>query len=302
MSRKYNQPDDNDIPRRRDTIMQRRLRASRGEDEEEEEPLSPAYDDYDEEEEEIAPRRTSRRPPARKSSGGGLGCIQGMLYLLLGGLLTVIVILFLFYGMSGTIGGLLPGSFPWPQMIASPTPTMMSAATVIQRMQQLNRLQTTSYTVEKVIEASVQGDALENILFGDRLLLVAHGKVEAGVNLDEVSEEDIIISPDGQGLTVYLPPVRIFGVSMDNEKTRVYDRERGLLAAQNKDLETQARQYAEQAILQAACEGDIMQQATDDSQQAMQQFLSLLNFEQVQVIPAAVPECGSAGVTPTVTP
>jgi hypothetical protein len=75
----------------------------------------------------------------------------------------------------------------------------------------------------------------------------------------------------------------------------VYVRNRGLFAPENKDLETLARQAAEAQILAAACEGGIMERATDDGRRAMEQLLSLLEFESVQVITAAPGSCVVSG-------
>lgn len=287
--------------RRRDTIMRQRLRAARGEPAEPDERYEPDERDerdyyaYHQAQRRARPMPSMASAPA--AGGGGMGCAQSVLYMVLGVLVTLVILVF-FSGQAlsnvGNLFGGLGSSF-LPGAVASPTPTIISRAAVIQQMQQLQRLQTTSYTIEQIIEARVTGDALDELLFGDRLLLIAHGEVEAGINLDELSEESLTISADGRSLTLYLPPVQIFNVTIDNDKTRVYDREKGLLATQNKDLETDARRFAESEILQAACESDIMGRASQDSQRAMQQFLTLLDFQEVQVIPAPVPECVVSG-------
>ena len=46
----------------------------------------------------------------------------------------------------------------------------------------------------------------------------------------------------------------------------------------------QARQEAERQILAAACENGIMQRAADEAKRSMEQFLRLLEFEQITVI------------------
>lgn len=265
-------------PRRRPSIMRQRLRDT-----------SIDYDDYGGyDEDDYIPRSRSR---GGYRSGGGAGCAQAVLYLVLGGIASLLIILFFFGRAFDNVASFFnaPGL---PVLIASPTPTIRtSAVTVIQRVQGLNQLQTTSFTIEKVIEAGIEGDALEDLLFGDRLLLIAHGTVVAGIDLEELSEADVLLSADAMSLTLRLPPVRIFGVNLDNSRTRVYDRQQGLLAPPNKDLETTARQRAEESILQAACEAGILQRAAEDSQRTMAQFLSLLDLERVEVLPPPASEC-----------
>ena len=71
---------------------------------------------------------------------------------------------------------------------------------VINQIQQLSRLETSSYTIEKVIEGGVQQDnPLLNTLLGDRLLFIAHGEVLAGVDLTEMQEGDITVGADQDG-------------------------------------------------------------------------------------------------------
>jgi hypothetical protein len=272
-------PDDHDEPRR-DTIMRQRLRSARGDD----------YDEYDDDDYEYrsAPRYAAPPPPAR----GGSGCAQATLYLVLGGIATLLILLFFFRQPIDNMLGLLSGETQVPELVASPTPTIRaSAAAISVRVRSLSRLETTSYTIEKVIEAGIEGNSFENLLFGDRLLLIARGNVEAGLDLQQVSEEDIQISPDGTTVTVTLPPVEIFDVTLNNQETRVYDREQGLFAPENPNLESQARQVAEDAILQTACDDGIMERTTEDSQQAMEQFLNLLEFEEVVIVSTPAGPC-----------
>jgi hypothetical protein len=157
-------------------------------------------------------------------------------------------------------------------------------------VQQLNRLETTSYTIEKVIEAGVEGNVLYDLLYADKLLLIAHGTVIAGVDLSKLTEQDITISDDGHSLTVRLPPVQILSSTLDNQKTRIYRRDQALFA-DNPGLETQARQAAEDQILKAACEDNILLKASQESQKALQQLFSLAEFDQVSVVAAPPGPC-----------
>jgi len=67
-----------------------------------------------------------------------------------------------------------------------PTPTIIpDPVTIIYEVQSLARLETIHYSVEKVITAET-GQGPFGFLFGDRLLLVAHGSVIAGIDLAEI--------------------------------------------------------------------------------------------------------------------
>src|SRR5687768_8712541 len=88
------------------------------------------------------------------------------------------------------------------QEIIHPTPVIYpDPVTVIKQVQNLARLETAQYSVEKVITAETRQGALAG-LFGDRLLFVAHGDVIAGVDLSKVQADDIRVAPDGSVVMV----------------------------------------------------------------------------------------------------
>ena len=124
-----------------------------------------------------------------------------------------------------------------------PTPTIIpDPVTIIRQVQSLARLETIQYTVEKVITAEVNQGVFGS-LFGDRLLLVAHGNVIAGIDLNKLGSTDLWL--EGDILKVRLPTAEIFSATLDNEQSYVYDRTTGLFTQGDPGLETAARQIAE---------------------------------------------------------
>ncbi|HIP87061.1 MAG TPA: DUF4230 domain-containing protein [Anaerolineales bacterium] len=166
----------------------------------------------------------------------------------------------------------------------NPTPTIRpDPTTIIRQVQSLSRLETTSYTVEKVITAESGQDALA-FLFGDRLLFVAHGRVIAGVDLGKIGEGDITITDDDRVIIV-LPPPEIFVVALDNDRSYVYDRDTGLFGM-NPELETGARQAAEEEILKAALEDGILRMAEANARAYLERLILAFGFREVVFIPA----------------
>src|SRR5688572_16864793 len=149
------------------------------------------------------------------------------------------------------------------QQVLNPTPTIIAdPVTVVLRIQSLARLETASYTIQKVITAE-SGEGTFGFLFRDRLLLVAEGQVIAGVDLSRMSEADVQVV--GESVFVTMPSSEIFIATLDNQNTYVYDRDQGILAEQNINLETLARQAAEREILAAAVEDGILDMAQDNA-------------------------------------
>lgn len=152
---------------------------------------------------------------------------------------------------------------------------------VIKEIQSLQRLETAQFTIEKVIDAQTSGTEWEQFLFGDKLLLIAHAQVIAGVDMSKITDQDISIQ--GKKITLTLPASELFMTDLDESKTQVYDRQKGLLTKGEDQLESQARQAAEQTMTVAACEGDILVTAANNARQQMEKLLLALGFEEVVV-------------------
>jgi hypothetical protein len=163
--------------------------------------------------------------------------------------------------------------------ILEPTPTILpNPITIIHEVRSLARLETIQYTIEKVITAE-SGQGSLGLLFGDRLIFVAHGKVIAGVDMARLGPEDLKVE-EGV-LYVQLPEPEIFITALDNEKSYVYDRDTGLLTKGDVDLEAAARQAAEYEISKAAEEDGILNLARQNAEVYLARLFRNLGFEEV---------------------
>ncbi len=168
--------------------------------------------------------------------------------------------------------------------ILHPTPTILpDPVTIINQIRPLARLETIQYTVEKVITAEVGQGALAPLL-GDKLLFVGHGYVTAGIDLEKLTNPDLVI--ESGVVKVRLPQAEIFDATLDNDKSYVYDRDTGLLTHGDINLETLARQAAEDQIRQAALDDGILAQAQANAENYLRSLLSRLGFSQVTFIQA----------------
>jgi Protein of unknown function (DUF4230) len=160
-----------------------------------------------------------------------------------------------------------------------PTPTIIpDPVTIIHEVRSLARLETIQYTVEKVITAET-GDGTFGFLFKDRLLLVAHGTVIAGVDLEKIKPEDMWL--DGKVLNVRLPQAEVFIATLDNAKTYVYERDTGIIGTADPNLETLARQSAEEEIRTAAIDDGILDVARQNAESYLSRFFLSLGYADV---------------------
>ena len=163
--------------------------------------------------------------------------------------------------------------------ILNPTPTILpDPITIIHDVRSLARLETIQYSIEKVVKAE-SGQQELWMLFGDKLIFVAHGTVIAGVDLAKISPNDLWV--DAGTLYVRLPEPEIFVATLDNDKSYVYDRDTGLFTKGNVDLETLARQAAEDEIEKAALEDGILDLAASNAEYYLLRLFQALGYPEV---------------------
>jgi hypothetical protein len=151
--------------------------------------------------------------------------------------------------------------------------------TVVRRIQQLQRLETVSYTMDKIISGARDNPYLPKFLAGDRILLVVHGEVVAGVNLANIRSTDV--SVQGHNISLRLPPAEVFSTRIDNAKSRVYSRDTGLFSSPDPDLESEVRQEAERQLQQSALVDGILKSADQNARSTISSMLTGLGFTQV---------------------
>ncbi len=156
-----------------------------------------------------------------------------------------------------------------------------SAPDVVSQIQRLNRLETVRYSVDTVVEGKHTNAVLPDLLFGDRLLLVVHGQVIAGVDMSKLRPESVHV--EGHAVTVDLPASEVFTSRIDSGKTRVFARTTGLLTPADPNLESDTRKAAETQILQAATSDGILDAARSNARSSMESLLRGLGFLNVTV-------------------
>jgi hypothetical protein len=160
-----------------------------------------------------------------------------------------------------------------------------SLPTVVEKIQQLQRLETVDYTMDKIVEGDRQSNLLPDFLVGDKLLLVTHGEVIAGIDMGQLTASNIRVSGSGDArrIEVHLPAAQIFVTRLDNAQTRVYSRTTGLLVPVDPNLESEVRSKAEDQFRQGALADGILNKATQNAAASLTTMLRGLGFDQVVV-------------------
>ncbi len=233
-------------------------------------------------EEDVEPRRRSR----------GRTVIYGlvvMVFVALAFLVFAVARLVMSVGdtAEGAASAVEPIADRFRQLLVPATPVILpDPATIVRQINDLARLETASYEMEKIVTADSEQDGLLGMLLGESMIFVAYGKLYAGVDFSEMTAADmVVVDPDT--VMVHLPPARIFEdiPVLDNERSYVADRDTGLLTRADPALETQVRQAAEASIREAATGSDILGRANANAQTYMHNLLSGLGFTEVIFTP-----------------
>jgi len=165
-------------------------------------------------------------------------------------------------------------------------PTEPDEPAVVQGIHRINDLATAKYTTQVLVTEEenpeiVRGVHLPEFLTGEKLLLVAVGEVEAGVDLDELGPEDVRVV--GETVIIDLPDARILNSSLNEDQTKLYDRDRGLFKVRgNDDLIEEARRDAEDRMVEAARDNDILDKAQDNAETSISTLVTSLGYDEVQ--------------------
>jgi hypothetical protein len=146
---------------------------------------------------------------------------------------------------------------------------------VVEQIQTLSDLVTVKYVVEKVV-------VLDDVRwYGEsRVLLLAHGIVKAGIDLQRIKPGDVKVS--GKTIDITLPPPQLTDAYLDDTKSQVIDHTTGLLRTFDKDLEQTAREQAVADVRRAAINNGILDDASQRAQLELALFLNQAGYQEVR--------------------
>ena len=165
---------------------------------------------------------------------------------------------------------------------------------VVTQIQQLNRLHTVAFSVDTVITSERPGSWMKLWQDEQKALFIAHGRVEAGVDLSALTPEMVQVVQPAQvnadeeqvananssaatmpQINITLPPTEIFSVYLDD--IEIYDWQTGAFGMMQVDpkILAQAQTMAKKEVLERACRGDVMNMALQNAQTQLQQLFAL---------------------------
>jgi Protein of unknown function (DUF4230) len=164
----------------------------------------------------------------------------------------------------------------------------IDVAALVTQVRELNRLETATMHVVHIGRISQTYKLMPNALAGDEITFLAEGDVIAGIDLARLTPQDVWKSPDGT-INLRLPPAEVLVARVDNQKSKVLTRDTGMLRRRDVDLETRARQHAEENIRSEAVSKGILQMASQTGEKKLAGFLNTLGFEKVRFVSSQAP-------------
>lgn len=215
-------------------------------------------------------------PPRRGCSGcgwaiaGSLGClallILPIIVLLAAGTITV----------NGLIGG-VQGIFSAPPPVAS----IFSSRTILTGIQPMGQLVSVGSQLAKAdIHIGIQQGALNACGFSANH--VAQGSVEAGIDLTQVTENDVRYDEATNTYTVTLPRAQLTSCRIDF--IRQYERSTTVCAVDWDEARLLANYQALNDFRTDAVEGGILTRAESEARVALSNFISALTGGNVNIV------------------
>ena len=173
-----------------------------------------------------------------------------------------------------------------PTPSPTPTPHVITNAGVVKRIESVGILQTTLFRIDTVVRAKKEGSWFFN-WGGQNLLLFVQGTVTAGIDLGELTADNVQVSQDTRTIVITLPPPQVLGAILDDYQVETYQGEKP--ARVDYELLEEALTAGRKQIATTACESGILQYAARDTEAAFAQIMGLLDFADYQIVIQSAP-------------
>lgn len=165
-----------------------------------------------------------------------------------------------------------------------------SQPAVLKAIEDLGELRASSANLQIVIDVEDDTKYVPSFLKGERVLFVAGGRVDGSVDLRGLGERDIVVSGDRRKATITLPRAVLGKAQIDPEKTRVYNRERGLIdrlddfISSNPNGEQELYVLAQRKLeAAAAADPEVLDRAEENTRATLSGLLKALGFTDVTI-------------------
>jgi hypothetical protein len=164
-------------------------------------------------------------------------------------------------------------------------------AVVLAELRDQSRFVGANGRFQTVIDSEEDADYLPDVLKGSRTVFVAEGDVDGWTEFSGLTEDAIQISPEGDVLTVHVPPAQLSPPRIDPAATRLVSRDRGLIDRVGDALgggdptnQQALQQRAAQKITDAAARSELSRRAEENTEKFLTSLFEGMGYKQVHVV------------------
>jgi hypothetical protein len=165
---------------------------------------------------------------------------------------------------------------------------------VIKQVRNASELTTAVYVMESVVPTKQEAVLGKFTVGTTRLLYLARGEVRAGVDLSQLSPEDVQVLADR--VVIELPAAQVIDQKIDVERSRVYSYDRGFLGLgpdTAPELQSLAQRETLRRVVAAACADGLLEQANARAEIVVAQLVNLAETEKQIIVKTQTPLSGS---------
>ncbi|HUP32061.1 MAG TPA: DUF4230 domain-containing protein [Gaiellaceae bacterium] len=161
---------------------------------------------------------------------------------------------------------------------------------VLKSIQNLEDFRAATGQFEVIVDVEKDTRFVPGVIKGERVLFVAIGSVDAGVDFSGLEESAVEVSDDRRSVSIELPPATYREPELDFDRSYVYDRDRGAidrlqsLFGDDPGDDSELYRLAEEKLAAAARDGSgLLARAERNTRLMLEGLLRALGFTRVEV-------------------
>lgn len=168
-----------------------------------------------------------------------------------------------------------------------------SGPVLMKSLEDLSEYRAASANMQVIVDVEHDTDLVPSFIKGERILFVAAGNVDAAVDFAALGKSPgaVQVSDDRTAVALTLPPPQLTEARLDQERSRVYDRDRGALdrlgdafsddgGADQQELYVLAERKLREA---AAADPALLETAERNTRTMLEGMLRGLGFERITI-------------------
>jgi len=168
-----------------------------------------------------------------------------------------------------------------------------SGPVLLKSLEDLSEYRAASANLQVVVDVEQDTELVPSFIKGERTLFVAAGNVDAAVDFGALGKSPgaVQVNDDRTAVTITLPAAQLTDATLDQERSRIYDRDRGALdrlgdafsddgGADQQAIYVLAEQKLREA---AAADPALLERAEENTRTMLEGMMRGLGFERVTV-------------------